>query len=586
MNLTDADRQSPAPAPEPAPAPVVPPAPWDGWNWTSDSSLATIPAARDATVGPELTSRPAGTLAPAARDVEADVELTVPPAGTLTQPLPTDATAPIAWLGASAPTPVATAPTAPAMTTPSPTAPAPTASAMTAPAMTAPAMTASAPTAPAMTASALASASTIPAPSSPAPSATAPSAPTGTAAPTGAAAAGSATAYGSGGALVAPEPTSEWPPATPAWGAPPPAGPGQAAGYATGPGKGPGWAAVVGIAGITGLIASLAGAGLGASLAGRDLFGGTAIERPAGSFAALAAKALPSVVTIRATGSSGSGATGSGFVFDTSGHVITNNHVVEGVGDEITVVLTDGSALEAEIVGSDPAYDIAVLKVERRDLTPLPMGDSAAVVVGDEVLAMGAPLGLESTVTSGIVSATNRPVVAGDSSSRSYINAIQTDAAINPGNSGGPLIDMSGRVIGVNSAIATPPGSANGAAGNVGLGFAIPAAQVLKTAGQLIDTGSAQHPVIGVLLDTSYSGPGARVRADGDEPVTEGGPADKAGVEPGDVIVRFDGRTVQGPDDLIVAIRSKSVGDTVQMTVQRDGKPVDVTMTLQAAPEK
>ena len=523
MNLTDADRQSPAPAPEPAPAPVVPPAPWDGWNWTSDSSLATIPAARDATAGPQLTSRPAGTLAPAARDVEADVELTVPPAGTLTQPLPTDATAPIAWLGASAPTPVAPAPTAPA------------------------------PTAPAMTASAVV---------------------------------GSATAYGSGGALVAPEPTSTWPPATPAWGAPPPAGPGQAAGYATGPGKGPGWAAVVGIAGITGLIASLAGAGLGASLAGRDLFGGTAIERPAGSFAALAAKALPSVVTIRATGSSGSGATGSGFVFDTSGHVITNNHVVEGVGDEITVVLTDGSALEAEIVGSDPAYDIAVLKVERRDLTPLPMGDSAAVVVGDEVLAMGAPLGLESTVTSGIVSATNRPVVAGDSSSRSYINAIQTDAAINPGNSGGPLIDMSGRVIGVNSAIATPPGSANGAAGNVGLGFAIPAAQVLKTAGQLIDTGSAQHPVIGVMLDTSYSGPGARVRADGDEPVTEGGPADKAGVEPGDVIVRFDGRTVQGPDDLIVAIRSKSVGDTVQMTVQRDGKPVDVTMTLQAAPEK
>ena len=390
--------------------------------------------------------------------------------------------------------------------------------------------------------------------------------------------------------LEGPESTTGGPAYDPRWAAPPPAGPGTATTYAPGPGKGPGWAAVVGLAGVTGLIAALAGAGLGAGLAERGLFApsDTSVSRPAGSFAAIAAKALPSVVTIQATGSNGDGATGSGFVYDTAGHVITNNHVVEGVGDQITVVLTDGTKIEASIVGTDPAYDIAVLATKRTNLTPLPMSRSVAVV-GDEVLAMGAPLGLESTVTSGIVSAVGRPVVAGDSGSRSYINAIQTDAAINPGNSGGPLIDMSGKVIGVNSAIATPPGSTRGSAGNIGLGFAIPAAQVIKTADQLIRTGTAEHPIIGVVLDSSYSGPGAKVRSDGsgsDEPVTAGGPADKAGVKPGDVIVRFDGRTVDGPDDLIVAIRAKAVGDTVRMTVTRDGRPVDVTMTLQAAPTK
>ena len=291
---------------------------------------------------------------------------------------------------------------------------------------------------------------------------------------------------------------------------------------------------------------------------------------------------------MRRGGSQKQESSGSGVIVSPDGYIVTNNHVVEGVGDQITVVLTDGTKIEASIVGTDPAYDIAVLATKRTNLTPLPMSRSVAVV-GDEVLAMGAPLGLESTVTSGIVSAVGRPVVAGDSGSRSYINAIQTDAAINPGNSGGPLIDMSGKVIGVNSAIATPPGSTRGSAGNIGLGFAIPAAQVIKTADQLIRTGTAEHPIIGVVLDSSYSGPGAKVRSDGsgsDEPVTAGGPADKAGVKPGDVIVRFDGRTVDGPDDLIVAIRAKAVGDTVRMTVTRDGRPVDVTMTLQAAPTK
>ena len=356
---------------------------------------------------------------------------------------------------------------------------------------------------------------------------------------------------------------------------------------APGRGSGPGWPAVIGVSAATGLIAALAGAGLGASLAGSDLLPGAStasVNRPAGSIAKLAAGAIPSVVTIRATNGT-SGATGSGFIYDTKGHVITNNHVVEGVGERITVVLDDGKRREAKIVGTDPDYDIAVLEVDAAGLKPLPIGDSTGVVVGDGVIALGAPLGLQNTVTSGIVSAVNRPVVAGDTTSRSYINAIQTDAAINPGNSGGPLLDMAGRMVGVNSAIATAAGGGQGAAGSIGLGFAIPSAQVRKTADQLIATGTSQHPVIGVLLDEEFTGPGARVRTSSSDsdPVTDGGPADKAGVKPGDVIVGFDGHTVADNDDLIVAIRAKNVGDSVPVTLERNGRRIDVRMTLQAA---
>lgn len=371
----------------------------------------------------------------------------------------------------------------------------------------------------------------------------------------------------------------------------PGATPGTLAGGPPARGRGPGWAAVLVLLTVTGVISALAGGLLGAGLAGglpgqlpTVAAGSTA--RPDGTLARVAADALPSVVTIRSADAI-AGATGSGFVYDHAGHVVTNNHVVEGIGTDLVVVLGTGERVPATVVGTDSAYDIAVLATGRSTLRPLTMGDSAAVVVGDPVLAVGAPLGLSSTVTSGIVSALNRPVVAGDSAGRSYINAIQTDAAINPGNSGGPLLDASGLVIGVNSAIATPPGTGSGSAGNIGLGFAIPSDQVVKTANQLIRTGHADHPVIGVLLDEAYAGPGARVRdADsGVEPVTAGGPAAKAGMKPGDVIVRFDGREITDSSDLIVAIRARSVGDTVALTVRRDGRTMDVRMTLQAAPK-
>ncbi|GAA1768785.1 hypothetical protein GCM10009810_29200 [Nostocoides vanveenii] len=346
-----------------------------------------------------------------------------------------------------------------------------------------------------------------------------------------------------------------------------------------GRGKGPSWPALMGVAAVTGVVAALAGGALGVGLTRTELGGSAA------GYASLAAGALPSVVTIRAsTGTSG--ATGSGFVYDRAGHIITNNHVVAGVGDNITVLLADGRKLSATVVGTDPNYDVAVLATGEESLTPLPMGDSANVRVGEEVLAMGAPLGLTSTVTAGIVSAVNRPVVAGDSSSRSYINAIQTDAAINPGNSGGPLINRAGKVIGVNSAIATPPGASQGSAGNIGLGFAIPSDQVVKTADQLIRTGTSEHPIIGVMLDPDYAGPGAKVRAtavNGAQPVTSNGPAAKAGIKPGDLIVRFDGQEVADSDDLIVAIRAKNVGDSVPVTVRRGEQTVNVTMTLEAA---
>ncbi len=313
--------------------------------------------------------------------------------------------------------------------------------------------------------------------------------------------------------------------------------------------------------------------------------------RPAGSIADIAARAVPSVVTIKVQGADGSG-TGSGFVLRKDGYVLTNNHVVEGAvkTGKITVIFTDGKVSDAKIVGRDASYDLAVIRVDRRDLPVLAFGVSSTVVVGDSVIAVGAPLGLDSTVTSGIISALNRPVSpGGGDSTASFINAIQTDAAINPGNSGGPLLDMAGRVIGVNSAIARVAGSADpvgGQSGSIGVGFAIPSDQARKTAEQLIATGKATHPVIGVMLDTTYQGEGVRIAAgdkNGSPPITKGGPADKAGLRPGDVIIKFDGRPVVGPDEFVVAIRAKSVGDQVELTVRRGTSERSVKMTLQAA---
>lgn len=365
--------------------------------------------------------------------------------------------------------------------------------------------------------------------------------------------------------------------------------------------KGPGWGALVAVSAVAALIAASLGGVFGGWLGatGRVDFGrldrtpssipsagAGATARPEGSIANIAAKTLPSVVTIKVDGADGGG-TGSGFVLDRDGHIITNNHVVASAASNgtIKVELSNGTEIEATIAGRDGSYDLAVLKTDRTDLVPLTMGSSKDVVVGDQVIAVGAPLGLESTVTSGIVSALNRPVSpGGDGNQQSFINAIQTDAAINPGNSGGPLLNMAGQVIGVNSAIARIPGATDTQSGNIGVGFSIPSDQVIKTAEQLIKTGSAQHPIIGVVLDREFTGDGVRIlQKESDNsgpPVDPKGPAGKAGIKPGDVIIEFDGRRVTDPDDLVVAIRAKSVGDDVSMKVRRGGETISVTLTL------
>ncbi len=349
-------------------------------------------------------------------------------------------------------------------------------------------------------------------------------------------------------------------------------------------------AGVVGLCLLSGLVGGVGGQLLQdrVNLAGSTLPepGPGAIDRPAGSIANIAATALPSVVTIKVDGGGEGPATGSGFVLDAKGHILTNNHVVEGgAAGDIEVVLSNGDTEKATIVGRDLSYDLAVLKIARTGLTPLQLGPSSKVVVGDQVIAVGAPLGLDQTVTSGIVSALNRPVTPGNGGETSYINAIQTDAAINPGNSGGPLLDLNGKVIGVNSAIARVPGTGGTTGGSIGLGFAIPSDQARRTADQLIATGKAIHPIIGVSLDRTFSGEGAQVSS-ASSAITAGGPAAKAGVRPGDVITAFEGKRVLTPDQLIVSIRALAVGETVTLTVERDGKQIDLNMTLEAEPEK
>ncbi|WP_148572707.1 S1C family serine protease [Nocardioides caldifontis] len=301
------------------------------------------------------------------------------------------------------------------------------------------------------------------------------------------------------------------------------------------------------------------------------------------SVAAVAEKVLPSTVQIRAAGAggdeTGSGATGSGFVVDDEGHVITNNHVVEGAADDgtITVVDNDGRVREATIVGRSPVYDVAVLEVRNTGgLEPVALGSSRTMHVGETVVAIGSPLGLSSTVTSGIISAVDRPVTtsgAGDVSS--YINAVQTDAAINPGNSGGPLVNLRGEVVGVNSAIATTGGPAIGQRGNIGVGFAIPMEQVRVTAQQILRRGEAEYPIIGA--DVSNSTEGATLVE-----VPDGTPADQAGLRDGDRVVAVEGSPVPDAIALIVAIRTHRPGETITLTAQRGDRQFTVDVRLDA----
>ncbi len=302
-----------------------------------------------------------------------------------------------------------------------------------------------------------------------------------------------------------------------------------------------------------------------------------------GSIAAVAARLLPSTVQIQANGggdgtADGGGATGSGFVLDREGHVVTNNHVVAGATDagRIKVVGKDGKSHRATIVGRSPVYDLAILEVSQpTGLRPAAIGSSQQLRVGDTVVAIGSPLGLSSTVTTGIVSATDRPVTTADEEQASYINALQTDAAINPGNSGGPLVDLRGRVVGVNSAIATTGGLVGGQSGNIGVGFAIPIEQVRITAGQILESGEARYPVIGANVKAGRDNSGAEIDA-----VPGGTPAARAGLRKGDLVTRVDGKPVTDNIGLIVAIRSHQPGETVALTVRRDGKDTDVRVRL------
>ena len=322
------------------------------------------------------------------------------------------------------------------------------------------------------------------------------------------------------------------------------------------------------------------GANLGAAPA-------RSVQRPAGSVANVAANVLPSVVQIKVNTTEGQ-ATGSGFVIDKAGLLVTNNHVVSGAQGPVKVLFIDGTTTTANVVGTSPSYDLAVLKINAKNLKALPLGNSDSIVVGDPVIAIGSPLGLSGTVTSGIISAENRPVTAGErgTNDSSYINAIQTDAAINPGNSGGPLVDLDGEVIGVNSAIATLGSGLGGESGNIGVGFAIPINQARRTIEQLITKGEAQFPIIGASLDGAFPGPGARIAtdaaADGTPPLVSGGPAEKAGLRPGDVITALDGTKVADSAELIVAIRSHRPGETVTLTVKRSGKQRQIRVKLAA----
>ncbi|MFF7185422.1 trypsin-like peptidase domain-containing protein [Streptomyces sp. NPDC008222] len=353
------------------------------------------------------------------------------------------------------------------------------------------------------------------------------------------------------------------------------------------------------IALVSGGVGGVVGAALerGGDLAG-DVRLPQAGKEPAGrapdSVAGIAARALPGVVTLHVKGD-GSEDTGTGFVLDARGHILTNNHVVQpaGANGEISVTFNGGETAKATVVGRDTGYDLAVVQVSGvRGLTPLPLGNSDNVEIGDPVVAIGAPFDLAGTVTSGIISAKERPITAGgekgDASDVSYVDALQTDAPINPGNSGGPLLDSRGRVVGINSAIRSADDSTdqNGRAGSIGLGFAIPVNQARRVAEELINTGRASHPVIGVTLDMNFTGDGARVAAKGTgggPAVTEGGPGDRAGVKPGDVITQIDGARVHSGEELIVRTRAHRPGDRLELTVVRGGGQRRITLVLGSA---
>ncbi len=310
-----------------------------------------------------------------------------------------------------------------------------------------------------------------------------------------------------------------------------------------------------------------------------------AAEAPDGSVEKVAAQVLPSVVSIEVATRSG-GAEGSGSIISSDGYVLTNHHVIAAgaqPGTEIQVTLNDGSRHRAQYVASDVNTDIGVLKIEGVDNLPVvQFGNSNDLRVGQQVVAVGSPLGLSATVTSGIVSALNRPVRASQGGGESSLmDGIQTDAAINPGNSGGPLVDMNGNLIGMNSAIASLSQSSFGgesSGGSIGLGFSIPSNFAKRVADQLIRNGEATQPMLGVQVSIAQAITGGAVVA----AVEPGSPAEQAGLKRGDVITRLNDRLIDSADALIAATRSQDFGQTVTLQVERqgEGEPIPVEVTL------
>jgi putative serine protease PepD len=265
-------------------------------------------------------------------------------------------------------------------------------------------------------------------------------------------------------------------------------------------------------------------------------------------------------------GSGGSAAEGTGFVYDTKGNIVTNQHVIAGASS-ISVKFADGSTYKATVVGSDPSSDLAVLHVNApaSKLVPLSLAESDSVAVGDGVVAIGNPFGLDNTVTTGIVSALDREISAPDDTPIEGV--IQTDAAINHGNSGGPLFNLAGKVIGITAQIQSDSG------GNDGVGFAIPAATIRSVVSQLISTGTAQHALLGVTIQTALNG--IRVGS-----VSKGSGAADAGVKAGDVITAVDGTTVSSAEKLRAIIAAHQPGDSLSLTVRRSGSTKTLKVTL------
>jgi len=377
----------------------------------------------------------------------------------------------------------------------------------------------------------------------------------------------------------------------------------------------PGWTGVVALGAGAALLSSLLTAGVITTIEDRTtastpaatsstssapqvapLVTGSSTAAP--NWDAVATAVKPSVVSVRVQAANGSGDEGSGVILDTAGHVLTNNHVVAAAagGSSISVVLSDGNTYTATVTGADASTDLAVLQLKNppSGLKAATFGSSGAIKVGDAVMAIGNPLGLSETVTTGIVSALHRPVTATASSQQVdaqqsqqvVTDAIQTDAAVNPGNSGGALVDSSGRVIGITSSIASLGSSMSGSqSGSIGLGFAIPADEAKDVASRLISTGTVQHAYLGVsLADGTVTVNGAQRQAAVIDTVSSGTPAAAAGLQAKDAVIAISGQPLDGADSLVAQISAQRPGSKVSLTVVRAGQSRAVTVTLAARP--